>query len=147
MDKHELRRYLHEHIPLSKALCIEVMDASSEAVILSAPLAPNVNHQGTVFAGSASAVALLSAWSLLFVRLKSAGLANPGVVANNSMVYHRPITGTFTATAAMIDTTAWQRFRNTLQQKSRAKITLTSVLHCKGELVAELSGEFVALAE
>ena len=147
MDKFGLQSYLYEHIPLSQAIGIEVVEASPEAVILSAPLAPNVNHQGTVFAGSASAVALLSAWALLFIRLQSAGLANPGVVANNSIVYHRPITGKFTATAAMIDTTAWQRFRNTLQQKSRAKITLTSVLHCKGELVAELTGEFVALGE
>lgn len=147
MDKVGLQAYLYERIPLSQAIGIEVVDVSLEAVTLSAPLAPNINHQGTVFAGSASAVGLLAAWSLLFVRLQSAGLANPGVVANNSMVYHRPITGTFTATAAMSDTIAWQRFRNTLQQKNRAKITLTSVLRCKGELVAELSGEFVALGE
>ena len=147
MDKFGLQSYLYKHIPLSQAIGVEVVEASPEAVILSAPLSPNVNHQGTVFAGSASAVGLLSAWALLFIRLQSAKLENAGVVANNSMVYYRPITGTFTATAAMTDTTAWQRFRNTLQQKNRAKLTLTSVLHCKGELVAELTGEFVALGE
>jgi thioesterase domain-containing protein len=147
MDKFGLQAYLFKHIPLSQAMSIEVREASPEAVILSAPLGPNVNHQGTVFAGSASAVGLLSAWALLFVRLQSAGLQNPGVVANNTMTYYRPITGLFTATAAMIDTTAWQRFTATLKQNNRAKITLTSVLHCKGELVAELTGEFVALGE
>ncbi|RYE53550.1 MAG: hypothetical protein EOP18_08925, partial [Rhizobiaceae bacterium] len=50
---------------------VRVVAASVERVTLSAPLAPNINHRATVFGGSASAVAILSAWSLLHLRLSS----------------------------------------------------------------------------
>lgn len=61
----ELEKYLHGHIPLSKAMEVAVVQVQPEGVILSAPLAPNINHRDTVFGGSASAVAILAAWSLL----------------------------------------------------------------------------------
>ncbi|MGE5240286.1 MAG: YiiD C-terminal domain-containing protein, partial [Bacteroidota bacterium] len=70
MDRRELERYLHEQIPLSKAMGVEVMEASGEKVELAAPFAPNINHLETVFGGSASAVAILAAWTLLHVRLE-----------------------------------------------------------------------------
>ncbi|MFB3040360.1 MAG: YiiD C-terminal domain-containing protein, partial [Candidatus Poribacteria bacterium] len=69
MDLSALEEYLHEHIPLSKAIGVKVVEADSAGVTLSAPLAPNINHRETVFGGSASAVAILAAWTLLYVRL------------------------------------------------------------------------------
>ena len=65
----QLERYLHEHIPLSKAMGVSVLSVGEEAVTLRAPLAPNINHRETVFGGSASALAILAAWSLLHTRL------------------------------------------------------------------------------
>lgn len=145
MDLRDLQKYLNEHIPLTKALGVEVLEASAEGVKLSAPLAPNVNHVGTVFAGSASAVALLAAWTLVYVRLKNEAPGSRVVVHRNTMVYERPITGTFTAFAAVADPAAWDRFIDTLKRKNRARITLTAILECNGTKVGELEGEFVAL--
>ena len=61
MDTKSLENYLHEHIPLSKAMGVTVRSVSGEAVTLAAPLAPNINHRETVFGGSASALAILAA--------------------------------------------------------------------------------------
>ncbi len=93
----ELEKYLHEQIPMSKAMQVSVVEVKPEAVVLSAPLAPHINHQETVFGGSASAVAILAAWSLLHTRLKSSGISSRLVIQRNIMNYERPISGTFTA--------------------------------------------------
>ena len=50
----EVEQYLHRHIPLSAAMGIRVRLATPHRVELWAPLAPNINHQSTVFGGSAA---------------------------------------------------------------------------------------------
>ena len=147
MTKEDLQLYLHKNIPLSKAIGIQVADVSPSGIMLSAPLAPNVNHTGTVFAGSASAAALLSAWALLFVRLENEGIHARGVVQRNSMIYGLPITDAFMAFAASPDTESWQRFTSTLKKKKRARIRLESLLYCNGANVGKMEGEFVAIGE
>ncbi|MDO9050525.1 MAG: YiiD C-terminal domain-containing protein [Methylotenera sp.] len=56
-------------MPLSLAMQICVVDVRvrDDSVTLRALLAPNVNHSSTIFGGSASAVAILVAWSLGYV--------------------------------------------------------------------------------
>ncbi len=83
----ELEKYLHEQIPMSEAMQVSVVEVKSEAVVLSAPLAPNINHRETVFGGSASAVAIVAAWSLLHIRLKSSGISSRLVIQRNIMNY------------------------------------------------------------
>jgi len=138
-------KYLHDHIPLSKAMQVSVVSISEDAVVLSAPLAPNINHRDTVFGGSASAVAILAAWSLLQTRLQSAGIISRLVIQSNTMDYHLPILGEFTARAFIEQADAWQRFVAMLKRKGKARISVSSVLEQGGQLVGSLKGEFVAL--
>lgn len=145
MSPAELETYLHAHIPLSRAMQVSVVQAAPEAVVLSAPLAPNINHRETVFGGSASAVAILAAWSLLHTRLSAEGLASRLVIQRNTMSYEQPIAGTFTATATAPDAEAWQQFMRMFRRKGKARITVVSVLHFAGEVAGCLEGEFVAL--
>jgi thioesterase domain-containing protein len=147
MDRKELQEYLYKNIPLSKAIGVEVQEISDAGVTLFAPLAQNVNHQGTVFAGSASAVALLSAWALLSARMKNESIGGRGVVYKNSMSYDLPIGGDFTAFSPSPDTAAWQRFLKTLRLKGRARIKLRATLYSSGQQVGKMEGDFVGLAE
>jgi thioesterase domain-containing protein len=144
MDIPVLQRYLHDRIPLSKAMEVEVVEASENCVTLAAPLEPNINHRDTVFGGSASAVAILSAWTLMYLRLKSEGFNVRIVIQKNTMTYERPIAGRFTASATVSDPTAWKRFVDTLRRKSRGRFTVRSVLHRGAERVGEFVGDFVA---
>ena len=66
---------------------VTVVEASPHQVVLSAPLAPNINHRDTVFGGSASAVAILAAWSMLHLRLSAEGLGSRLVIQRNTMDY------------------------------------------------------------
>jgi thioesterase domain-containing protein len=124
---------------------VEVVSSRVEKIVLRAPLAPNINHRETVFGGSASALAILAAWSLLHVRLQSAGISSRLVIQQNTMRYTRPIPTVFEAIATMEDIVQWQRFLHILERKQRARIAVVAVLTCEGERVGELSGDFVAL--
>ena len=145
MDEHELERYLHERIPLSRAMAIEVRAASLAGVEIYAPLAPNINHRDTVFGGSASAVAILAAWSALHLRLRAQGVDARLVIRRNTMSYERPITAGFTATAVPPDDASWARLAVTLRRGRPARVRVGARLECAGQLVGELDGEFAVL--
>ncbi|HTD06677.1 YiiD C-terminal domain-containing protein [Undibacterium sp.] len=145
MKENDLQQYLYEHIPLSQAMQVEVILSSQESVLLAAPLGPNINHQETVFGGSASAVAILAAWSLVQVRLKQAGIKNDLVIQRNTMEYASPISGAFRA-RSRIEDADWQAFIRTLDRKGRARISVTSILEFDGKPAGRLQGEFVAFS-
>jgi thioesterase domain-containing protein len=128
----ELQHYLHGHIPLSKAMQVSALAVSSESVVLSAPLRPNINHRDTVFGGSASALAILSAWSLLNVRLSEQPVSFRLVIQRNIMEYLAPM--------------SWERQLRMLERKGAARFTVIAELWCAGKHTGNFSGEFVALA-
>ena len=139
-----LERYLHEQIPLSAAMGVRVKTAVPEEVQLAAPLGPNVNHNETVFGGSAAALATLAAWGLLHLRLARAGVHARLVIQRSSMEYERPIPGDFEAVCRFSDETAWERFRATLLRRGRARLTLAAHLLYEAQRMAAFQGDFVA---
>ena len=140
-----LERYLHQQIPLSAAMGTRVRMATPQRVQLAAPLTPNVNHNETVFGGSAAALATLSAWSLLHLRIARAGLQARLVIQRSSMEYERPIPGDFDAVCRFSDEPAWERFHATLVRRGRARLTLTAYLAFDAQRMATFEGDFVAL--
>ena len=146
MTPMDLEHYLHEHIPLSKAMQVSVVEIGTEQLVLEAPLAPNINHRETVFGGSASALAILAAWSLVHVRLRAARLPSRLVIQRNTMEYERPMVGTFRARASLDTGAAWSRFLRILARRGKARIHVLATLEYEGQVTGRLTGEFVALA-
>lgn len=124
---------------------VSVVEVSAEQVVLAAPLAPNINHQDTVFGGSASAIAILAAWSMLHTKLTAAGMSARLVIQRNAMSYEQPIAGNFTAKAPAPSSEAWESFARTFRRKGRARIAMSSTLWYAGREAGRLEGEFVAL--
>jgi thioesterase domain-containing protein len=140
-----LQASLHERIPLTRALGVVVRRAESGGVVVEAPLEPNVNHSGTVFGGSASAVAVLAAWALVEVRLEEAGQPARIVIRRSGMDFERPITGAFRATAQAPEPQEWSRLLQALQRGRMGRIAVRTVLTCGVERVGELEGEFAVI--
>ena len=140
-----LERYLHLQIPLSAAMGARVRLATPERVRLGAPLAPNVNHNETVFGGSAAALATLSAWALLHLRIARAGLQARLLIQRSGMEYERPVPGDFEAECRFSDEPAWERFRATLVRRGRARLTLTAYLLHQDQQMATFEGDFVGI--
>lgn len=145
MEAAALQEYLHEHIPLSAAMQAIVRSVSADAVILDAPLAPNINHRDTVFGGSASALAILAAWSLIHTRLASIGVSCRLVIQRNSVEYTAPMPGDFSATVRLAEPTSWERFLRTLERRGRARIEVACELTSGGAVCGQFVGSFVAI--
>jgi thioesterase domain-containing protein len=140
-----LQDYLHWHIPLSKAMQVRVVSIDDVCVVLESPLAPNINHQQTVFGGSASALAMLASWSLLQVRTRAEGIDARLVIRRNSMEYERPMVGAFMSRASFESLEQWRRFAQTFASRGKARITIAATLEEAGQVTGRFSGEFVAL--
>jgi thioesterase domain-containing protein len=145
MEASQLEEYLHERIPLSRAMAIEVQEATAARVRLLAPLAPNINHRETVFGGSASAVAILAAWSMVRVLMLDEGLAGRIVIRRSTMSYEQPMAAEFTATAGRPDPDEWARLGAALARGRPGRVRVTAVLECRDARTGELEGEFVVL--
>jgi thioesterase domain-containing protein len=145
MTAGEIEAYLHGHIPISAGMGVRVTACDETGVTLRAPLAPNINHRSTVFGGSASAVAILAAWTYLHFSLRAAELPSRLVIQRNTMDYLEPITGDFDARCDALPTAAVEEFLQTRRRHGKARVTLPAGLFCGGEKVAAFSGDYVAI--
>lgn len=145
MSPAEVEAYLHEHIPLSAAMGVRVTECDTQGATLTAPLAPNINHRATVFGGSASAVAILAAWTWLHFTLRAAGLSSRLVIQKNTVDYLAPITGEFSARCAAPAAETVEKFIATLRRHGKARMAVGAVLTRDGKTVATFSGDYVAV--
>lgn len=141
----ELQAYLHEHIPLSRAMGVEVVEASVDRVRLRAPLAPNLNHRRTAFGGSIASLATLAGWGWLHARL--AGRTPPArlVVQKSAIEYLDAIDADFEATCAAPAAEHWARFEKMLALRGRARLELAVEVVVHGRVAATLAGTYVAV--
>jgi thioesterase domain-containing protein len=142
MTPAELTSYLHQHIPLSSAMGVRVVECGLRRVVLEAQFAPNVNHQGTVFGGSIAAVAVLSGWCLCRIRFRGPGTQL--VVSEETVRYVKPLTGTFRATCEGEDA-MFEVALSQFHRRGKARVRLLATVEDVDGVGAELSGEFVAL--
>jgi thioesterase domain-containing protein len=140
-----VERYLHEHIPLSQAMAVSVSSIDDGGVILSAPLQPNINHRSTAFGGSISAVAILSAWTLIHVRLQFLSIPCQIVIQSSSIDYLNPIASDFSAHCLNPPLENWQRFIKIFSKRGKARIALEAEIHAQGSIAGKFKGEYVAL--
>ena len=141
----DIERYLHEHIPLSEKMGVRVAAADAAGVRLCAPFLPNINHRNTVFGGSASALAILAGWTLVYVRLRPLALHQQIVIQRNAVEYLKPIQEAFCAICPSPPEAEWQRLVAMLTRRSKGRITLTADLVSGGVRAGTFEGVYVAL--
>ena len=141
MDPSKLTAYLYEQIPLSAAMGMRILVADDQELTLWAPFAPKVNHHGTMFGGSLAALATLAGWSRAFVVLQDMVPSPDLIVASTSIEYLRPATQEITATCVGGE---YGRLRSGMARFGRGRVTLEATVRCEGDIVATLSGVYVA---
>ncbi len=141
-----LRNYLYEHMPLTQAMGIEVVVASTERLVLSAPLANNINHKGTAFGGSLHAAGTLACWSLLWVNVKAMS-SDPIeiVVAQSNATYHAPVDRDFRVDCMKPDGAVWDRFKRGFDTKRKAPIKLVATIYNCHTLAVTYEATFMTL--
>jgi thioesterase domain-containing protein len=124
----DLEAYLHERIPLTRALGCQVVAADRGGVHLRAPLEPNINMHGTAFAGSLASLSLLSGWIWVVVALRDCGEQATVVVSRCEVDYLAPVDGELDVHCAAPEPAEWQIFSNSLRGDGRARLALASTV-------------------
>ena len=142
---HELTAFLHGKIPLTRAMGVQVVECA-ERVVLTAPLAPNVNHLGTAFGGSLHALPTLACYCALWMILRDAGLDGHVVVKRSSASYREPVTGDFRAVCLRPAPALAADFLADVRRHKKARLDLAAIVEgARDKPAVEFSGSFVAL--
>ena len=135
-------KFLHEQIPITRAMGLRVVASDEEGFTVEAPVALNSNHLRTAFGGSINAVATLAAYGFLWLELNEA--AAHVVVAESSIRFLRPVRETIRAICLRPAADELEAFRLQFAAKRKARITLRVNVIEGGETAAEFQGRFVA---
>lgn len=138
------QKRIHDEIPLSRAMGVQLYSWDGKALVVSAPLEPNQNHQGTGFGGSVYAVAVTAAWGLTELSLADLGLRGSVVVQNGTIDYVEPVTMDFYAVCRLPGDEIPERFRKSLARHGKGRLDLTAEVFL-GEPSAVPSGDPVAV--
>lgn len=136
-------RFLHEQIPLTRAMGVTMERFDDERLVLSAPLEPNHNHLGTAFGGSLSAIATLAGYSLLWLELGDRD--SHIVIKSSSLKYLHPVRSEIRAVCGRIDATNLARFREKFARTGKAGISLRVAIVENERTCVEFEGLFVAI--
>ncbi|RYD36616.1 MAG: DUF4442 domain-containing protein [Verrucomicrobiaceae bacterium] len=140
---HATERFLHEQIPLTRAMGVRVQAYDAEHLTLTAPLEPNHNHLGTAFGGSLSAIATLTGYALLWLELGDRD--SHIVIKSSSLKYRHPVRSEIRAVCPRIDPETLAAFREKFSRTGKAGIALRVSIVENGLECVEFEGLFVAL--
>lgn len=142
-DLAEIERFLHEQIPLTKAMGVRVEAHNSSGLVLAAPLDANHNHLGTAFGGSLAALATLAGYGLLWLEL---GNRDAHIVIRRSELdYRHPVTGPLRAICRKPPEAELTAFRENFTKAGKARIRLEVTVEEAGRVCMAFAGTFVAI--
>lgn len=135
--------FLHEQIPITRAMGVKVTRYDENGLELTAPLAANHNHLGTAFGGSLSAVATLAGYALLWLLLEDRTVHV--VVREGHISYRHPVEGEIRAVCRPPEPAQREAFQKTFRQAGKARLELGVTVEHAGQVCVEFTGVYVAL--
>ena len=146
MTTRGLESFLHEKIPLTRAMGLRVTESSARQLVLEASLEKNVNHLGTAFGGSLHALPTLACYAVLWTLLREAGIDGHVVVKHSEAFYRQPVHGPLRAVCARPAAAFVHEFILDLQRHKKARMELSAIVEgANGKPAVEFSGSFVAV--
>lgn len=144
----ELQETLMQEIPITQHLGITTQSYDGHRLVLSAPLAQNINHKGTAFAGSLNALMTLAGWGQLWLILKERHIPGKIVIQDSSCRYLLPVQSDFRAICDQPSSAYIARLENTLKKYSRARMELQVAIYNNTndddqDLAAAFKGRYV----
>lgn len=139
----DTERYLHDKIPITRAMGVRVARFDDRMLTLTAPLEENHNHLGTAFGGSLSAIATLAGYALLWLELGDR--ESHIVIKSSSMRYLHPVRGEIRADCPRIPSDELSAFREKFAGSGKAGIGLRVTISENDRLCVDFQGVFVAI--
>lgn len=146
-DFRAIEQAMFGEIPLARAMGLRVRSHDDDNLILTAPLAPNINDKGCAFGGSLVSALTLSGWGLIFLRLRKAGMHCDIFVQDSQVRYLLPVWGDFDASAKVAEGESWDNFIVTLKSRGRARLcTECAVTLADGKPACTVQARFAVIA-
>jgi thioesterase domain-containing protein len=139
----DAERFLHEKIPLTRAMGVRVVADEEGAFSVEAPVALNYNHLHTAFGGSINAVATLAGYAFLWLELRDTSVEI--VVAESTIRFRAPVRETIRAVCRRPEAETLISLKAALAEKGKARIALQVAVEENATIAAEFNGTFVAV--
>lgn len=120
-----LEALMRSQIPITRAMGLRVSRCDDTGLVLAVPLAPNVNHEGTVFGGTQYSAAAAAGWALLHWQLDVRGLPGHIVIYHGDITYREPMTADFQLICPMPPAPELKAFADDYRARGRARLDLT----------------------
>jgi len=139
----ETEQFLHDRIPLSRAMGVRVEAYDDEGLVLTAPLDANHNHLGTAFGGSLSAIATLAGYALLWLELGERD--SHIVIRSSSISYRHPVEGKIRASCKRLEPAVLIAFKERFAKAGKARMSLNVSIGCGNRECVDFEGCYVAI--
>jgi thioesterase domain-containing protein len=144
-----LELFLHEMIPLAKAMGVGVEVSDDRALVLTAPKEQNKNSLNTAFGGSLVALATLAGYGVVWELMKDEKKTDKPVwhivVKESRAAYRRPVIGDLRAICERPAQAAIAEFKEALARYGKAKLKLRTAIIEDGNVAVDVQAAFVVL--
>jgi thioesterase domain-containing protein len=142
-----LEIFLHEMIPLAKAMGVGVEVSDDRALVLTAPKEQNKNSLNTAFGGSLVALATLAGYGVVWELMKDEKKTDKPVwhivVKESRAAYRRPVIGDLRAICERPAKAAIAEFKEALARYGKAKLKLRASIIENGNVAVDVQAAFV----
>lgn len=146
LDK--LKNKLHNEIPLTKMMGIEILDFNQTQLLTKADLQININDKGTAFGGSLSTMTIISSWSMCWLICQELGLdSNNIVVIKNENSYKKPVRKDIFCYTKKPSLKEIELLKSKLIKKGSASIKIQSNIIEDDEICVSFEGVYVIKVE
>ena len=146
MNRFNIKKYLYEHIPITKALGVKALVFTEKEVKFWAPLSNNINHRSSAFGGSISSLLITTGWSYLRLLFNEAEPVPKIVIGHSDTDYLKPITGDFISELIIPEKEELERFLEMYGRFGKARITLYAQIREGKTIFATFKGDYVVIA-
>ena len=133
-------------IPQARAMALKLAACDGESLLITAPLAPNINDKGNAFGGSMASLMTVACWGLFNLHLQRAGIHAEVYVQDSQIRYLTPVYEDLRACAQATSAAAWDEALTILREKGKSRIAMrAAIVLADGHEAATLEARFVAL--
>ena len=139
--------FLHEMIPLARAMDVGVEVSDDSKLVLTAPKEPNRNSLNTAFGGSLVSLATLAGYGVVWELMKDTPAGQKPswhiVVKESRAAYRRPVLGDLRAICERPAQAAIAEFKDALARYGKAKLKLHASIVEDGRTAVDVQAAFV----
>lgn len=142
----ELAATWHRDIPLTAAMGIAVESYDGLTLAVRAPLPPNRNLHGTVFAGSLFSVCALTGWGAVWLALRERGKDGVIFAADSHIEFRKGVAGDFVCRCTP-DPAALRAGVDAFAAKARASFDVTCTIDQGDKRAVTVTSQYVVRAK